>query len=159
MTTVAVTLASCGVSWLLYSKAISAHSNHCCKVGGDVRWGIFWSAAFLYFHHRGAWWNSAIHPSVAWCSCPGYRHAGCLQLSLCRLPEVCGLWTHLRTDVDPPRFLDRTAISGNILFWRPRSNTLSSHIIAAPLVHTFLPPVYSFLNSSRRWRARACVQE
>jgi len=33
----------------------------------------------------------------------GYRHAGCLQLSPCRPPEMCGLWTRRRTNVDPPR--------------------------------------------------------
>jgi len=42
-------------------------------------------------------------------SCPrraaasGYRHAGCLQLSHRRPPEMCGLRTRPRTDVDPPR--------------------------------------------------------
>ena len=61
-----------------------------------------------------AFWNNAIRPSV----CPmaqlpiSYRHAGCLQLSHRRPPEMCGLRTRQRTDVDPPRFLDRTAISG-----------------------------------------------
>ena len=38
-------------------------------------------------------------------SCLGYRHAGCLQLSHLRPPEMCGLRTRPRTDVDPPRFL------------------------------------------------------
>ena len=33
------------------------------------------------------------------------RHAGCLQLSRRRPPEMCGLRTRPRTDVDPPRFL------------------------------------------------------
>ena len=45
-------------------------------------------------------------------SCLGYRHAGCLQLSHRRPPEMCGLRTRPRTDVDPPRFLDRSAIGG-----------------------------------------------
>ena len=40
----------------------------------------------------------------------GYRHAGCLQLSHRRPPEMCGLRTRPRTDVNPPRFLDRTAM-------------------------------------------------
>ena len=43
---------------------------------------------------------------VAWRSCLGDRHAGCLQLNHRRPPEMCGLRTRLRTDVDPPRFLD-----------------------------------------------------
>ena len=34
-----------------------------------------------------------------------YRHAGCLQLSHRRLPELCGLRTCPRMDLDPPRFL------------------------------------------------------
>ena len=37
--------------------------------------------------------------SVPWRSCLGYRHAGCLQLSQRRSPEMCGLQTR------PPRFL------------------------------------------------------
>jgi len=52
---------------------------------------------------------TAIRPSfrlsVPWRSCLGYRHAGCLQLSQRRPPEMCGLRTRPRTDVDPPRFL------------------------------------------------------
>ena len=35
----------------------------------------------------------------------GYRQAGCLQLSHRLLPEMCGLRTRPRTDVDPPRRL------------------------------------------------------
>ena len=38
--------------------------------------------------------------------CLGYRHAGCLQLSQRRPPEMCRLRTRPRTDVDSPRFLD-----------------------------------------------------
>ena len=44
----------------------------------------------------------------------GYTHGGCLQLSHCRPSEMCGLRTRPRTDVDLPRFLDRTAIGGDI---------------------------------------------
>ena len=55
---------------------------------------------------REALWNSTIHLSVPRHSCLGYRHAGCLQLSHRRPPAMCGLWTSLQTDVDPPRFLD-----------------------------------------------------
>jgi len=45
----------------------------------------------------------SVRLSVPWCL--GYRHAGCLQLSHRRAPEMCGLQTRPRTDVDPPRFL------------------------------------------------------
>jgi len=47
----------------------------------------------------------SIRLSAPWRSCLGYRHVGCLQLSHRRPPEMCGLWTRPRTDVDPPRFL------------------------------------------------------
>ena len=56
-----------------------------------------------YYVPMGAFWNSTIRPSVSWCSCLGYRHAGCLQLSHRR--PLCGLRTRPRTDVDPPRLL------------------------------------------------------
>ena len=49
--------------------------------------------------------DPSVRLSVPWRSCLGYRHAGCLQLSYRRLPEMCGLRTRPRTDVDPPRFL------------------------------------------------------
>ena len=42
---------------------------------------------------------------VPWRSCLGYRHTGCLQLSHRWSPEMCGLRTRPRMDVDPPRFL------------------------------------------------------
>ena len=42
---------------------------------------------------------------MPWLSCLGYRHAGCLQLSHRRPPEMCGLRTRPRMGVDPPRFL------------------------------------------------------
>jgi len=66
----------------------------------------------------GAFWNSAIGRSVCpsvclshgAAACLGYRHAGCMQLSHRRPPGICGLRTRRRTDVDPPRFLDRTVI-------------------------------------------------
>ena len=48
----------------------------------------------------------SVRLSVPWRSCLGYRHADCLQLSHRRSPEMCGLWTRPRTDVEPPRFLD-----------------------------------------------------
>ena len=76
--------------------------------------------------HSGAFWNNAIRPSVSWCSCLGYRHAGCLQLSQRRPPEMCGMRACPRTDVDRPRFLDRTAIGGGsgISSRRSRGDTL-----------------------------------
>jgi len=55
--------------------------------------------------YRGTFRNCAIRLSVPWRSCLGYRHASCLQLSHRRPPEMCGLRTRPRTDVDPPRFL------------------------------------------------------
>ena len=78
----------------------------------------------------------SVRLSVPWRSCLGYRHAGCLQLSHRRLPEMCGLRTRPRTDVDPPRFMDpwtdadyaivyetichrRTAIGGGRISSRP----------------------------------------
>ena len=68
----------------------------------------------------------AIRLSVPWRSCLCYRQAGCLQLSHRRPPEMCGLLTRPRTDVDPPRFLDRTAIGGvgDISSRRLRGDTL-----------------------------------
>jgi len=33
--------------------------------------------------------SNRVHLSVPWRSCLGYRHAGCLQLSHCRPPEIC----------------------------------------------------------------------
>ena len=53
----------------------------------------------------GALSDTAIRQSVPWRSCLGYGHAGCLQLSYHQPPEMCGLRTQPRTDVDPPRFL------------------------------------------------------
>jgi len=42
---------------------------------------------------------------VPWHSCLGYRHTGCLQLSHRWSPEMCGLRTRPRMDVDQLRFL------------------------------------------------------
>ena len=82
-------------------------------------------------YDRGALCDTAIrqrvHPSV----CPmallpvGYRHASFLQLGHRRPPEMCGLRTLPRTDVDPPRFLPpsnchRRGASSR----RPRGDTL-----------------------------------
>ena len=62
----------------------------------------------LYYAHalRGHFGVArSVRLSVRWRSCLGCRHAGCLQLSHRRPPEMCGLRTRPRTDVDPPRFL------------------------------------------------------
>jgi len=62
---------------------------------------------------RRAFWNNAIRPSDPRRSFLGYRHAGCLQLSHRRPP-----------DLDPPRFLARTVIGGGIRSRRPRERYL-----------------------------------
>jgi len=62
--------------------------------------------------------------SAPGCSSPrraaalGCRHSGCLQLSHRRPPEVCGLRTHPRTGVDPPRV--ELPSMGGISSRRPR---------------------------------------
>ena len=56
--------------------------------------------------HFGIVWS--VRLSVQWQSCLGYRCAACLQLSHHRPPEMCGLRTHLQTDIDPPHSLDQT---------------------------------------------------
>ena len=43
----------------------------------------------------GAFWNTAIHSSVPWCSCLGYKHACCPQLSHRRRHYVSGLSVRL----------------------------------------------------------------
>ena len=94
--------------------------------------------------------TSLLHSPVG-LSVPGYRHAGCLQLSHHRPPEMCGLRTRPRTDVDPPRRLDpwtdadgliggkticnrRTAIGGGYRLAAPPSGrylVISAHRYAA----------------------------
>jgi len=72
----------------------------------------------------------SVRLSVPWRSCLGYRHADCLQRSHRRQPEMCGLRTRLRTDVDPPRFLPpsnchrREGISSR----RPRDDTSFEYV-------------------------------
>ena len=56
----------------------------------------------------------SVRLSVPWRSCLGYRHIVCLQLSHRRPPEMCGLRTCPQMDVDPPQFLDGTAIGRGI---------------------------------------------
>jgi len=69
---------------------------------------------YSYYAHFGI--AQSVHLSIPWRSCLGYRHAGWLQLSHLQPPQMCGLQTRPWTDVDPPRFLDRTAIDrGHII--------------------------------------------
>ena len=117
-----------------------------------------------YARPRGAFWNSAIRPSVRpsvrlsvpWRSCLGYRHAGCLRLSHRRPSEMCGLRTRPRTDVDPPRFWDpwtdadgliggetichrRTAIGRGHIVWPPPGRNLVLYgLEASPLAKSDL---------------------
>jgi len=70
----------------------------------------------------------SVRLSVSWRSCLGYRHVGCLQLSHRRPPEMRRLRTHPRTDVDPPRFLDRTAIGGRHIVSLPPGRYLVKDI-------------------------------
>jgi len=58
-----------------------------------------------YWGHFGI--ARSVRLSVPWRSCLGRRHAGCMQLSHHRPPEMCGLRTRPWTDVDPPRFCIR----------------------------------------------------
>jgi len=70
-------------------------------------------ASFLCLHtrgHLGIVWSVCL--SVPWRSCLGYRHAGCLQLSHRQPPEMRGLRTRPRTDVDPLRFCHRRTAIG-----------------------------------------------
>jgi len=67
----------------------------------------------------------SVRLSVPWRSSLGYRHTGCLQFSHRRPPEMCGLRTRPRTDVDPPRFLPASNCN-RISPRRPRAVTLYS---------------------------------
>jgi len=87
-----------------------------------------YSIAIVISPDLGAFWNSAIRPSVPRRSCLGYRHAGCLQLSHCRPLEMCGLLTRPQTDVYSPRFLPPSNChrrAGGISSRRPRGDTMS----------------------------------
>ena len=74
-----------------------------------------------YSGHSGI--AQSVRLTVPWRSCLGYTHAGCLQLSHRRPPEMCGLRTRPRTDVDPPRFLPPSNCEG-ISSCRARGDTL-----------------------------------
>ena len=82
----------------------------------------------------------SVRLSVPWRSCLGYRHAGCLQLSHRRPSEMCGLRTHPRTDVDPPRFCHRrTAIgSGGHIVSPPPGRYLVLYYACRPFAYLTL---------------------
>jgi len=81
---------------------------HTMASGSARRVNFIWLPLQLRPRHREGDFGTArsVRLFVPWRSCLGYRHAGCLQLSHRRPPEICGLRTRPRTDVDPPRFLD-----------------------------------------------------
>ena len=68
----------------------------------------------------------SVRPSVPWRRCLGYRHAACLQLSHRRPPEMCGLYTRPRTDVDVPRV--ELPSAGHILSPPPGRFLVSDHV-------------------------------
>jgi len=77
----------------------------------------------------GALSDTAIRPTVVrlpvpWRSCLYRDAACCLHLSYPQPPEMSGLQTRPRIDVDPPRFLDQLAIGGGISSGRPCGDTL-----------------------------------
>ena len=66
----------------------------------------------------------------------GYRHAGCLQPSHRRPPQMCGLRTRPRTDVNPPSISGSNCHRrGRISSCRPRGDTLLSfYLVVCPSV-------------------------
>ena len=66
----------------------------------------------------------------------GYRHAGYLQLSHRRPPQMCGLRTRPRTDVNPPSISGSNCHRrGRISSCRPRGDTLLSfYLVVCPSV-------------------------
>ena len=106
----------------------------------------------------------SVHLSVPWRSCLDYKHAGCLQLGHCRPPEMCGLRTRPRTDVDPPRFLDRTAIGGGgrHIVSPPPARYLASVCVRVTFGLESFPGVScsegqgANVLDSRNWRRTAC---
>ena len=102
-----------GADWVIYDNYIrrqlvpyTAHTalQHALQIV-DVRLGLYcYYAPALGGGHFGI--ARSVRLSVPWRSCLGYRHTGCSHLSHRRPPEVRGLRTRPRTDVDPPRFLN-----------------------------------------------------
>jgi len=114
-----------------YSKPTQITQDSHRRVNVESEWQKTCEKCQFYAH---ALWghyriSRSVRLSVSLRSCRGYRHAGCLQLSHRRPPEMCGLRTRPRTDVDPPGFLPpyRTAIGGGISSRRPRGDTLLSY--------------------------------
>jgi len=107
----------------------------CCPLYGRRHLAIPWSI-HLFF----------VHLSVPWHSCLGYRHAGCLQLSHHRSPEM---WTlDPSVDMDHLTWIQhcfchrRTAISGGILSRCPR---------AIPWLLIYLFVARCYMQSSREY--------
>jgi len=84
-----------------YAVVICTHGTNCWWI---THLEQIMNAKLLCPRRTGAFWSSTVRPSV----CPMVqlpRHAGCLQLSHRRPPEMCCLWTRPRTDLNLPRFL------------------------------------------------------
>ena len=82
----------------------------------------------------------SVRLSVPRRSCLGYRHAGCLQLSRRRPPEMRGLRTRPRTDVDPPRILPPSNChrrGGDISSHHLRCDTLLTTVLTIGRVRFF----------------------
>ena len=96
----------------------------------------------------------SVRLSVPWRSCLSYRHAGCLQLSHRRPPEMCGLRTRPRTDVDPPRV--ELPSAGGISSLRPRGRYLVIIRLVegedGVMLDEARPKLGPKLGPSERWR-------
>ena len=101
----------------------------------------------------------SVRLSVPWRSCLSYRHAGCLQLCHHRPPAVRGLRTSPRTDIDPPRFLDRTAVGGRHIVSPPPGRNLvdSMHCVTVrcPSVCSRYRPLQQRAARLLLWARRA----
>jgi len=92
----------------------------------------------------------SVRLSVPWRSCLSYRHAGCLQLSHRRPPEMCRLRTRSRTDVDPPRV--ELPSAGGISSRRPRGRYLVIIRLVEGEDGVMLDEARPKLGPSERWR-------
>jgi len=88
----------------------------------------------------------------------GYRHTGCLQLSHRWPPEMRGLWTRPRMDVDPPQ--DELPSAGHIVSPPPGWQlVVSAFVIVFPgrkcchCTSSKLSTVYIQQRISRSWNA------
>jgi len=85
----------------------------CCRFlihRTSTYWQVSFTVVCIFCYYaplcRCALSHTAIRPSVCpsqGTAAPGYRHSCCLQLGYRRPPEMCGLWTRPRMDIDPPR--------------------------------------------------------